>query len=68
MKKAYTSTIKFFAGVKQELQKVTWPSKKTVLNHTLIVIVSSVIVMLIVSAVDLGLTTSFEFFLNLDKG
>lgn len=68
MKKVYTSTIKFFTGVKQELQKVTWPSKKTVLNHTLIVIVSSAIVMLIVSAVDLGLTTSFEFFLNLDKG
>ena len=55
----------FFKEVWSEMKKVSWPSRDQVVNHTAIVIISSVIAMLIISAIDLGLTKSLEYFISL---
>ncbi|MEI6040376.1 MAG: preprotein translocase subunit SecE [Candidatus Berkelbacteria bacterium] len=46
---------KFFIGSYEELKKVVWPSRKVVINHTIIVIVSVVVSMAILVALDYGL-------------
>jgi len=38
----------YFKGVKSEMKKVTWPGRKALINHTVIVILISVIIALIV--------------------
>ncbi len=65
MKKTISSIKRFFRGVIIELKKVSWPSRKTVINHTLIVVLSSTIVIIIVSAIDSGLSEGFEYLLSL---
>ncbi len=65
MKKLITIIINFFKGVYSELQKVSWPSRKTVLNHTVVVIASAAVVMTIVSLADYGLSESLKYFLTL---
>ncbi|MBM7561781.1 preprotein translocase subunit SecE [Fusibacter tunisiensis] len=52
---------KFFKGVRSEVKKVTWPSRKDVWNYTVVVLV-----MVLISAVSIGvLDTIFKFFFNL---
>ncbi len=51
----------YFSGVWLELKKVSWPTKKEVINHTIIVIVSAALATLIAAALDLGLTRLIEF-------
>lgn len=45
----------FFTGSYEEFKKVVWPSRKEVISHTVIVIVSIAVSMLIVMVIDLGL-------------
>ena len=45
----------YFKGVKAEMKKVTWPSKKELINYTGVVIIISVIVGLVVWVLDLGI-------------
>lgn len=57
---ARTSTQKgkvtsYFKGVKAEMKKVTWPTKKELLNYTGVVILISLIVALVVWVLDLGI-------------
>ncbi|MEK7168588.1 MAG: preprotein translocase subunit SecE [Patescibacteria group bacterium] len=52
--------ISFLSEVKQELEKVTWPKRNTVLNYLSLVIVISAIVAAFVGAVDFGLTKLLE--------
>ncbi len=47
---------KFFKDFKGEWKKVTWPSGKTVLNHSIVVIVIVAIVGVAVLGVDTGLS------------
>lgn len=56
----------YFQGVWGELKKVTWPTGKEVFNHTIIVIISSVVVMLIVAALDFGLSVAVEYIISLN--
>ena len=49
-KKTWKRICKFFRELKSELKKVVWPSKKTVLNNTGIVIV-----VLVLSSVSIGI-------------
>ena len=44
--------ISFIGQTKEELKKVTWPSKKEVIRLTMVVIVSSVIVGLYLGGMD----------------
>ena len=48
---------KFFKDFKGEWKKVTWPSKKTVLNHSLVVIVVVAVVGVVLFAMDTGLSS-----------
>ncbi len=43
-----------------DLKKITWPSGKTVLNNSIKVVVSMVIIAAILGVVDLGLTKLLE--------
>ncbi|MCF6464400.1 preprotein translocase subunit SecE [Clostridium sp. Cult2] len=57
---AQTSTRKgkistYFKGVKAEMRKVLWPSKKELTNYTAMVILISIIVGLVVWVLDLGI-------------
>lgn len=47
-----TSWSKFFKETKIEMRKVIWPSRHELLNYTLVVIVSVVVVTLLIVAVD----------------
>ena len=48
---------KFFKSTKSEFKKVTWPTKKQLLNNTAIVVAALVIIGLII----FGLDTLFTF-------
>ena len=52
-KKGRVST--YFKGVKAEMKKVIWPSKKELVNYTGVVVLISVIVGLVVWVLDLGI-------------
>lgn len=49
----------YIKGVQSELRKVTWPSKKELINYTLIVIVLTLILALIIGLSDVLLNQIF---------
>ena len=51
---------KYFKGVKSEFKKVTWPSFKQIVNNTVTVIVSVIVVGLFIFLLD----TAFGAILN----
>jgi preprotein translocase subunit SecE len=51
---------KFFRGVVSELKKVSWPSRKELINSTAVVLVLIVIFAVAVGIVDLGLGKLLE--------
>ena len=57
-KKGKTGT--FLKGVKAEMRKVIWPSKKDLTNYTLVVIGISVAVAALVYLIDLGIGALFK--------
>ncbi len=56
---------KFFKDFKGECKKVTWPSGKTVLNNSLVVIVIVAIVGVAIFAVDTGLSAIIDALVSL---
>jgi preprotein translocase subunit SecE len=54
----------YFVGVYTELKRTTWPSRKTLVNYTIIVIASSAIAVAVLNVVDLGLTKGIEYIVN----
>jgi preprotein translocase subunit SecE len=55
--------IKFFKESKEELLKVTWPTKKDTLNYTLVVISSSLAVAVFLGVLDLAFSKALEQFI-----
>lgn len=53
----------YFQGVSSESKKISWPSRKQVKNHTLIVIAAIIVSMIFFGLVDLGLTKLLELFI-----
>lgn len=53
----------YFKGVVSETKKVTWPTRKQVINHTILVIVAIGLMMLIFGAIDLGFSKLLEQFI-----
>ncbi len=51
---------KFFKDFKGEWKKVTWPTGKTVFNHSIVVIVIVLIVGLVIFGIDTGLTAIID--------
>ena len=64
-KKSGNKIVKFFKEVKSEMKKVAWPSRKQVVNNTLIVMAAVIIIGVFIWVLDLlfqfGL---FKFFAN----
>ena len=60
-KKGKVST--YFRGVKAEMKKVIWPSKKDLINYTGVVIVISAIISLVVYALDFGIHRILNLFI-----
>lgn len=55
----------FFKECKAELKKVVWPSKQDVLSSIKVVIISTVIISVILGALDLGLSSGFRALVDL---
>ncbi len=54
----------FFSEVNTELKKVTWPTRKEVVNYLSLVIAISAIVAIFVGGVDFSLTKGMEYLLS----
>ena len=57
-KKAKTS---FFKNVKAECKKISWPDKKTTVKQSVVVVVISVIVGLVIAALDIIIQYGVNF-------
>lgn len=55
---------KYFQGVRGEAKKVTWPSKKEVRSHTIIVISTIIVVMIVFGLIDMGFSKLLELALR----
>lgn len=52
----------FFKGIRLELKKVTWPSKKEVLKYSVATLVLCIVVMVFFQLLDLGLSVVKDVF------
>ena len=43
---------KFFRGVKAELTKVVWPTKKELINYTIVVFLVTIFIALVIAVLD----------------
>ncbi|MBO4784378.1 MAG: preprotein translocase subunit SecE [Lachnospiraceae bacterium] len=55
----------FFKGIKSEFKKITWPTKDDVFKQTLVVTVITVVVALLIAAIDLGVQYGINFLTGL---
>jgi preprotein translocase subunit SecE len=55
---------KYLSEVKSEMKKVTWPTKKDVTNHTIIVICISLAIAIFLGALDFLFTHVLENILS----
>ena len=53
----------YFKGVRSELKKVIWPTKKELLNYTAVVTVLSAVVSIVVYVLDLGIHGVLKLFI-----
>lgn len=59
-KMAWAKVKKFFKDFKGEWKKVSWPTGKTVFNHSMVVIVIVAIVGLVIFGIDTGLSAIID--------
>lgn len=64
-KKKPNRIVKWFRDLRSEFKKVTWPTKKKVINNTTVVLVTMVIASAFVGGLDYGLLKLFNFILGL---
>lgn len=60
MKKAFQKAVSYLKGARQELKKVTWPSRKETVNLTFAVVVFTLVLVIITTVMDYGLGKVFE--------
>ena len=53
--------VNYFTSSWHELKKVSWPTRKEVLNHTVIVVISASIAIAVTGAIDYGLTYVVQY-------
>lgn len=53
----------YFVTSYQEMRKVVWPNRQEVTSHTIIVILSIIISMAIIAALDFGLFNLIQYFI-----
>lgn len=56
--------IRYFIESWNELRKVAWPTRKEIINNTIIVLVSVVAAMGITASLDYGLSTLVQLVVN----
>jgi len=61
----FSSIKNYFTTSYQEMLKVVWPNRQEVTTHTIIVILSIIISMAIIAAIDYGLFNLIENLINL---
>jgi preprotein translocase subunit SecE len=59
------SLIKYIRDSREELQKVTWPSKEKTINSTILVIVVSVAIAAFLGGLDYGFSKLLDYVLIL---
>ena len=57
--------VKYFKDLKSEFKKVVWPSKKTVINNTGVVLTAMIISGLAIFGLDSGFAALFKALLSL---
>jgi len=62
---AKKSKPRFFDGVKAEFKKITWPDKKSTFKQSVAVVVISVIVGVIIAALDFGVQNGVDFLVSI---
>lgn len=53
----------YFQGVVTESKKIAWPSRQTIINHTLSVIALVIAAIIVFGAIDFGLSQVLEKFI-----
>lgn len=56
--------INYLKESKEELQKVSWPTRQTTINHTLVVIGVSVAVAIFLGGIDFLLSLALQVFIK----
>lgn len=56
--------VNYFVGSWNELKRVSWPTRKEVIDHTIVVLVSMVAAIAITSAIDYSLTALVQYFVT----
>lgn len=64
-KKKPNKIAKWFRDLKSEFKKVTWPTKKKIINNTSVVLAAILIATVFVGGFDFGLRQLFSFILGL---
>ncbi|MBU2577604.1 preprotein translocase subunit SecE [Patescibacteria group bacterium] len=59
-----TNPAKFLSEVKNELTKVTWPTRQEVVRLTIVVVIISLVVGLFIGGLDFLFTKGIQFFLG----
>ncbi len=55
----------WFKGVKAEIKKIIWPSKKDLAKQTVVVLVSAIVIGVIVAIIDMGIQYGIDALINL---
>ena len=55
----------WFKGVKAEIKKIIWPSKKDLAKQTVVVLVSAIVIGVIVAIIDIGIQYGIDALINL---
>ena len=56
--------VKWFKDLRSEIKKVVWPSKKTVVNNSAVVLITVILSSIFVGALDLGFYELVKFLYN----
>ncbi len=65
-KKKPNKIVKWFKDLRTEFKKVSWPTKKKIINNTTVVLITMVIASVFVGGLDFGLLKLFSFILGLE--
>ena len=56
---------RFFMNMKHEMKKVTWPTKKDMVNYSLVVFAFVVVMLVIIGVFDFGASSLVSWLVNL---
>ena len=61
----FARTKKYFASVKSEMKRVTWPDKKELVNYSVVVCASLIVVGVVIALLDAGFGEALALFSGL---